>query len=256
MNPGLVQLSNAPALTNAVRKIGAKGIPILLKKLQARDSWWRKTMDNTWGRKFFSERWFDQADHDRNEAVQGFFILGSDAAPAIPELSKMLLDTNDNGVCSFVLGVIGPRAFPVLTAALTNQNETIRLRALTGLQMTTEGTRLAIPVALAMRSRTNDWPTGAIFVRAASMLPEDEALQLVSEFARVPRWQTNQVILLALENLRTNTAPALPLLEPFLTNSSFLLRLHATNILVRWSHTAVGTWHFATNSPQVSPLKN
>jgi hypothetical protein len=247
---------NQNDVTNAVRKIGTKGIPVLLDKLRARDSEWKHKLDNKWGHKVFSDRWFDAAYYDRSEALLGFSILGSEAASTIPELSKFLIDTNQHMQCAEALGYIGPPAFPVLRQALTNQDESIRVRAVLALSLTPEGASLAVPQVLALRQHTNRSLVGAVLLRVTYMLPKDEALRVLTEYTRDPRWQRDSMILLALGFFQTNTPGAVPLVAPFLTDPNLNLRKEATNTLRRWGYTAADALRVATNSPAAPPLRN
>jgi HEAT repeat protein len=124
---------------NAVRAIGAKkALPKLLKLVEAKDdpvSLWmidkgeKFRISDKWGTRFF--RWHSAEDFEWL-GQQGFEILGTNAAPAVDELGK-LLNENDHVliteqclVTERCLESIGKPAEQVVCQALTNSNPAIR----------------------------------------------------------------------------------------------------------------------------------
>ncbi|HZR16755.1 MAG TPA: hypothetical protein VFE51_05455, partial [Verrucomicrobiae bacterium] len=85
-------------------------------------------------------------DHYRVErALCGFYILGSNAAPAVPELKRRMMTRNsDSGVdAALALANIGAAGLPALLSALTNSRTPNRVM-------------IARSVANATRAASND----------------------------------------------------------------------------------------------------
>jgi len=233
---------------SAIRKIGTSGIPLLLEKLGAQKTYWRNKLDTDFGRHFFSNRWLNDDYYQRENASLGFSILGPQAAPAVPALARKLLDTNDNSRSAEALGAIGHEALPALRSALTNQSELIRLRAVKGLSATAEGARLAVPEILAWRHLTNTQPAETALERVIYKLPEEEALRVLTEYARDPRWRDSLTILINLRRFPTNGAMAAPLVLPFLDNTNLAVRQMATNTLLGMGYTPADALRASTNA--------
>jgi hypothetical protein len=113
---------------DAVRHIGTNAIPTLLRweDQDARVAW--KCDLTTKLPKLIREQrvvhwWLIAADHYRvDRALFGFYLLGSNALPAVPELTRrMMTRSSDSGVDAAVaLGNIGGAALPALISAATN----------------------------------------------------------------------------------------------------------------------------------------
>src|SRR5579883_1496978 len=101
-----------PEAINAIRQIGTRGLPTLLRLLASKDSrlkeWILENRNQPWMINFHLR----SADELHNMAVAGFEILGSKAQPAVPELITLLHD-QDRIIrieASFCLGYVGPAA--------------------------------------------------------------------------------------------------------------------------------------------------
>jgi hypothetical protein len=218
-------------VTNAVRKIGADAVPVLLAKLSARHSVWEYRLDNHWGRKIFSHRWLNLADYHHEEALLGFSILGTQAVSALPELQRICLDTNGFERVGEALSYLGPEALPVLKAALTNQDDQIRWRAAWGIVSRRETAQLCIPEIMALQNDRNEWLLHAAFGGARRVLPQAEFLPIATHFIQSNNRQTQKYVLGEISRTRANSTAYIPLIVPFLTNSYGPLRRDATNAL-------------------------
>jgi len=224
-------------VTNAVRKIGAAAVPTLLTKLRAENPAWKLKLDNEWGRKILPYHWLDSAGHQNAEAEYGFSILGTQAILALPELSRMCLDTNrfssplyGSGVC---LGYIGPKALPFLKAALTNQNSEVRRRAASGIVATREMARQSWPEILALRNES-DWRVAqTILAGTAGRLSEAEMLNISTNFLQNHSILLQTFAVVYVGRFCTNSTAAVPFIVPFLVNSNAILREQATNALLK-----------------------
>jgi HEAT repeat protein len=132
---------------NAVRAIGAKkAVPKLLKLVEAKDdpvSSWLIDKTGEWRIRFLkwhSSESYSLEDYERIQwrsaedfqmlGVRGFEILGTNAAPAVGMLGKILNeqfpDQRHTQVIEWSLESIGKPAEPVVCRALTNSNPAIR----------------------------------------------------------------------------------------------------------------------------------
>jgi hypothetical protein len=127
------------AATNAVRKIGTNAIPILLEKLARTDPMWKQKLQRTKLQGLISDEWVYASHPSIKQAYIGFAILGSDAAPVVPELSRMLQDSNLSWRTAFVLSYVGASGRAVLKAALTNPAPHVRHAGIVGLSASPEG---------------------------------------------------------------------------------------------------------------------
>ncbi len=95
----------------AVQAMGTNAIPALLARLEYRDPE------------------FDLDDDEENiKAIAGFYALGETAAPALPRLDQLINGDHRNIAlfASICATFVGTNAMPVLSRALTNQDENVR----------------------------------------------------------------------------------------------------------------------------------
>ena len=137
----------------AVRAIGAKrALPVLIGLVETKDdpvSLWlidksekyrERLLENFHSDSFEDYeriRWHDARDFQLL-GVAGFEILGTNAAPAVEELEKVLNDTDYDFVITRSLVSIGKPSEPVFCRALTNQDAAIRQWAIDQLASVTD----------------------------------------------------------------------------------------------------------------------
>jgi len=108
----------SPEATNAIHHIGSNGIPALLRRL------------------VYVEPPFGLPANEVNmDGVQGFLMIGDQAASALPQLRALLDGTNQSLVLYAMVSSLGTgtNAIPVLTKALTNQFAEVRGQAVSSL---------------------------------------------------------------------------------------------------------------------------
>jgi HEAT repeat protein len=71
--------------------------------------------------------------------------LGPEAAPAIPQLARLLADVRTCNSAAWVLAIVGTNALPVLLDALTNGNRNARVEVAGAIGMFREAGEAAIP---------------------------------------------------------------------------------------------------------------
>jgi hypothetical protein len=109
----------------AIRQIGTNGLPTLLDIISV-EQWDRKKVLGKLKSKDFQKAAGNErvpADVFRGLAVDGFGILGTNAEPAIPQLTRLLYaspECRPEVACALVQ--IGPNGFAVLTNAMNDNN--------------------------------------------------------------------------------------------------------------------------------------
>ena len=172
------------AAAKALRAMGPRLIPKLLADLDPHESFVHR-----WGRWLAQKQNFVKLqlrspDTRMRQAVWAFDALGANAAPAIPEIVKLL-----DGAAGYAPGAlvgVGEPALPAIQQALSHTNRYVRgnlgvslANALEAGRFPREPTRLFIPVLLRNLTDTNDsvrWNTasalGSIHLEPALCIPE------------------------------------------------------------------------------------
>lgn len=115
----------------AVKEIGTNALPILVADLHWKPPAWNRMVIGAvspWpsaSRRV--QRFFWESDR-RLRAHLGIFILGADAAPAVPELVRSLVDPEASEPQIFALGAIGQPAWAQLMVTLTTRTNSMGVR--------------------------------------------------------------------------------------------------------------------------------
>jgi hypothetical protein len=116
---------------HAIQAIGTNALPLLLKWIQQEPPSWqqaahRKLPKRLWNtapaRLLIDGPGYEKASH----AMNAFDILGTNAAPAIPGLVKLMTGTTNRTIVARAIGAlggIGVPALPYLITALSNTNQ-------------------------------------------------------------------------------------------------------------------------------------
>jgi hypothetical protein len=196
----------------AVRKIGTRAIPTLLAKLRAKDlAWWDAAAE-----------WVDdnldvslptrphEAENERFDAMYGFRVLGTQAVVAIPELTRMLYQTNFSYQAGQALGHIGRDATPVIRAALTGGNSRVQFGALSSTYWSRDIGSNVLPEMKALLKSQDERTAALAVLRLRGFLSVQEYMDLVTQVPgtnhfRIQRLALNHMIL-----AKTNLAEAVP----------------------------------------------
>lgn len=236
-------------VTNAIRKIGVKGIPILLDKLTATDAAWKRMFANKWGDRFHAYRWTHPALNQHYEAVYGFSILGTQAGIAIPELTRMLSLTN-NSFSASALARIGPEGWAVLKSGLTNPIPFVRANALMGLNDSRIDLQDVWPEVLARRHDTNVQVSWCAIYVILGRPERPESISVVAEGLKHPSPQIQMLTLAKLRDWGTNAAaPVAPLIISFLTNANYSVQRYAKFALLKADPAAARAQGIPENGP-------
>ena len=113
----------------AIQAMGSRVLPTLLDWMRTRDSRTKRAIADLAGRQSLIELRLESAEERRGIAVAGFYLLGTNAAPAIPALAALIEDPQLGGTALNGLHAIGVPAWAVLLAALTNSQRDVKTAA-------------------------------------------------------------------------------------------------------------------------------
>lgn len=111
----------------AVHDMGIKCVPVMMEMLQAQDSPFELRVID-WTRKHLNERLWPFTGQDKQRAAIGAigFLNPEARRMPVPELNRMLNNTNLCNVASGALVSIGAEGIPYLNMGLTNSQEIVR----------------------------------------------------------------------------------------------------------------------------------
>lgn len=129
----------------AIRAMGTNALPFLLNMVATTDSRAKMKLRAWAGKGSIIRKWTTPSHYiSRISAAAGFEALGKEAAPAAPELIKMLNDEQTEYPAVLALGAIGQPAVPLLVQTLTNRSAWTRMGAVQALNFM-HGAEDAIP---------------------------------------------------------------------------------------------------------------
>ncbi len=121
--------SVTPELRAAILEIGADSVPFLIQELQAKDHWFKTLVNHLLDKLGYKMPQLAR-DLDRQEgAIRAFFILRSDASPAIPAISELLRQPEQLSIAGRALYAIGTNSLPALISACGHNNRIVRTHA-------------------------------------------------------------------------------------------------------------------------------
>lgn len=239
--------------TQAVRQIGTKAIPFLLKWINYAPPPWKirlydmiHQMPESFG---LLARMipYEEVDIDRAvRAIRGFEILGKQGAPAIPELTIMLDRTNSLdslGAAIAALASFGSDGLPPLLRVMEDpshpQRYTVGLALVVKLQFENlwqdTNASLAIPV-LVRCTKDNDPGVATMAIQALASLqnePEIVIPALTNAFRSTNEDVRYRAVCCMQINYKDKASLAAPALRNMLNDSDFRVRWEASNMLAR-----------------------
>lgn len=119
--------------TEALRLMGPRAVPHLVKMLNARDSHFTRRVKDSLNRvlveqSYISLRFLSAAD-ERRAALNGVYVLGPEAKATLPAISKVLEEGVEDWQAVLAIWRIGPEGIPILIEALTNRSASVRRSA-------------------------------------------------------------------------------------------------------------------------------
>ncbi len=168
---------------------------------------------------------------EKHLAAQALQSLGTNAAPAVPALAKMLRDSNVllASTAGVTLGRIGPAALPVLTDALSDADFNVRSSACAALgQLNTNAASAAPALCAILEHETGPIVSYAAMTLAQIRGPAVPAVQplLSSTNAATRRWAAQ-----VLGNIGSDASEAIPRLAQSAKDPDFQVRWRVVEAL-------------------------
>jgi HEAT repeat protein len=118
---------------DAIRAMGTNALPSLIRMLRSKDSQLKLAFLKLAGKQRWIEFHAELASDVHVRAAYGCSILRSEASPAIPALTALLPDMEDNFIVPGALVRIGPDGVMALIGGLTNTDPNVRINIALGL---------------------------------------------------------------------------------------------------------------------------
>lgn len=129
-NTDLVKVEQAEEAYKAVMQIGTNALPWLVAQIRNAPGHWRykvggKISNLPYPVNVTLSRMMpgNETEYREGLAIEGFSLLGTNAVPALPELCKIMNETNSfapSRAATIALGHLGREALPPIIAVLTN----------------------------------------------------------------------------------------------------------------------------------------
>jgi hypothetical protein len=224
-----------PAATQAIRQIGARAVPHLLKWTEYETPGWRKTVD-AFCRGRPGLEWIQDADVQRRRraaaAWSALELLGPEAKEAIPTLIRRLNGPGADGAsrAATVLSYLGPDALPPLLAALTNHDPNLRSRSARAIANPGRNASPGLPVMIRFLEGTNaSLAAACAYCLGGSRLePHLVVPALTKALQSLDPWVRTQAAW-ALGEFGRDAASALPALRRLLEDREDAVRRMASN---------------------------
>jgi HEAT repeat protein len=131
--------SNAPVVI-AVNTMGTNGIAYLVHQIGKTDSRFTRFLCSKPFLVWLASRLHlhldpNAAAMDRQRAYGAFFVLGAQGETAIPGLTRLLMKPQTASSAAIALAHIGTNTIPILEAAATSSNSSVRSGAIVGLSV-------------------------------------------------------------------------------------------------------------------------
>ena len=208
-------------------------VPVLLKKIQARDPVWKRALYRSPLRPHLPFRWMSAVAYERTAGHYGFKILGTQAVAAIPELSLMLTNPWTAPGAADALGAIGADGVTVLKNTLTNASSMTALCASFALARNEADLHDVWPQIME-NHRSLSYPNTVATTHLILSRPTYPGSRAVAEAGLTNASpQIQNATLAGLVFWETNARPLIPLIIPYLTNQDFSIKDLAARVLRR-----------------------
>jgi len=219
----------------AVRQMGTKALPPLLKMLNARDSKLKMKLQELAEKQSLFEFHFNSATDSHRRANDGFAALGPVAEPISSSLIKFFSDEDSEvrNVTMNALVAIGPKAVLPLMKAVTNQNSRVRFQAALTLGYVGSGSQNVVPALIRCLKDKDSSVRGCAAISlgeigndATNVLPVlIESLEDTDPSVRAFSAQ-------AISKFGEEAKPAVPALLKALRDQDRIVRIRATSTLL------------------------
>jgi HEAT repeat protein len=237
----------------AIREIGERGIPTLLKMLQAKDPPWHEPLYRIVSRIPGWPFEFSWAAEQRDQATYGFACLGPQARSAIPDLAKLLYDTNVTDAAGTALAYIGVESLPVLRDALMNgTNMAAQLVAIHAAFSSSNLAEATLPEMRILRVHTNERVAMSAVGHLMRYAPKEEAHLAAIEAMQSRQAKRRALVVSNLKGANIDHAEVVPMLIQLLDDPDVSLRRRVTNTLRSIDPAAAASVGIETNTPPSS----
>ena len=113
-------------IDEAVRQMGSEALPWLVERLERKDSALKLKFVDVAKRLRFIKIRFMPAEEHRKRAAWAMLALGKEAKPVLPELVRLLDDTQTVAWATAAISGLGWDAVPVLARQMTNRDDQVR----------------------------------------------------------------------------------------------------------------------------------
>jgi hypothetical protein len=217
--------------SDAIRHIGERAVPWLLRWARYRSPPWRRRLDRVFGP--------DRGIEHSQAAWLAFRVLGPRAASAVPELTRMANDPNspiDYQEPLYTLRYMGDRGFQSVLDVLENTNHPDRAAAATILGVDddwgTNRLQSAVSALIACLEATDEQlvENAAVALGRIGLRPDLAVPELARKLTD-PRTRVRRMAVRSLGLFGKDSAPVLPLLVERLSDTNTDVRDAATNAL-------------------------
>lgn len=234
---------NRAARTNAeqvIRALGPTAIPFLLEQFETLPGW-REKLAPAWNRFARSQGWWNhllnryRAEEDREHAITGFEILGTNAANAVPRLRELARDTRYAQDVARSLGYIQTEeSLDVLILLLKHPDPDVRSHALYSIGNGDDRKHVlrAAPAVVPLINDSNQRTARAAVNLVSAIMPANEGIALLTNKFVDPRLEVARGAVGAFLYWGPWGEPAMPALATMLTNADEKTRSIATNALL------------------------
>ena len=224
----------------AIRRIGSKAVPVLIRKLESDDHLRRRASDrwNSFVIRVLPTSWYarlemkeESAFHNHQQALHGFRIIRANGNSAVPQLKEFLAQprlVTDAASCLAYMQT--PQALNALASGLASTNQSVRLHCLDAMRSYEDGALRPFSKSI---TRLTDDADEAVAALALGMidgvLTEQEVVQIT-----LPKLKDSRMRMQfqALMNIASGPEPLMPAIAECLSSRHFTVREFATNRLL------------------------
>jgi HEAT repeat protein len=222
-----------PAAVNAIRQIGTKALPELLRLAATKDVGLRQVLLDLNEKQSSISFKVRPKTKCLNMAAMGFYALGSDARSCVPRLTLLLSDQDSEtrSYAAWYLGFIGPAAkdaVPVLIASLkTNHLDTDIFSSSFALGKIGPEANPAVPVLRLIANNPSNWFTQAFGQAALVQVGGDSLLPFINQLKDTSNPTNWNRAAFVVGNCPNEAEPAIPLLIAALSQTNRLIQSRA-----------------------------
>jgi hypothetical protein len=228
----------------AMRQIGTNGLPWLIKWIGAKEpAGWQLRATRAgrlprWVRLRLLPSLFGINSYNlhRRLALDGFLLLGSDAAPAVPDLLQIIASSSNSSPASGALDCIGIAGLPAALNVLTNRANSIDLRLAAAVWINrtdpkAENEMILSLMAECLRGKTSNLTRISAGILANHRAEPDLVVPFFISWLTNSDWEVRSSAARGLCQYRQRATSAVPALVTALNDKDPIVRLTAEDAL-------------------------